>query len=110
ALTNGFVARGWHVAGCGRAASEVAALRSEHAAPHRFDIIDITRNDEVSAWANEVTEQFGPPDLLINNAAIINPNAPLWEVAEADFARVMDINVTGTFRVAKAFLPAMLRR
>lgn len=110
ALTNGFVSLGWRVAGCGRAAAEIDALRSESPTPHRFDVVDITRNDEVSAWASDVAEQFGPPDLLINNAAIINANAPLWEVSESEFARVMDINVTGTFRVAKTFLPAMLRR
>ena len=38
----------------------------------------MTRPAEVGAFATRVLERFSPPDLLPNNAAVINRNAPLW--------------------------------
>jgi NAD(P)-dependent dehydrogenase (short-subunit alcohol dehydrogenase family) len=49
-----------------------------------------------------------PPDLLINNAGVINRNAPLWEVSADEFSKVLDVNVDGTANVIRAFLPAMI--
>jgi NAD(P)-dependent dehydrogenase (short-subunit alcohol dehydrogenase family) len=46
--------------------------------------------------------------LLLNNAAVINGVARLWEVEPDDFARVTDINLNGIHRVCRAFLPAMI--
>ena len=46
----------------------------------------------------------------MNNAAIINRNAPLWEVPASEFARVVDVNIKGTANVCRAFLPHMLAR
>ena len=34
----------------------------------------------VGAWAEKVLRDFGVPDYLLNNAAVINRNAPLWQV------------------------------
>src|SRR5262249_31472192 len=50
------------------------------------------------------------PDLLLNNAAVINHNAPLWEVPVQEFDRVIDVNVKGAVNVVRCFVPAMLGR
>jgi NAD(P)-dependent dehydrogenase (short-subunit alcohol dehydrogenase family) len=57
-----------------------------------------------------VTGRFGSPDLLLNNAATINPNKPLWEVSAEEFAQVIDVNLKGVHLVIRAFLPGMIRR
>ena len=46
--------------------------------------------------------EFGPLRILVNNAAILLPAAPITEVAEADFQRLLDVNVTGMFRFCRA--------
>ncbi len=53
--------------------------------------------------------RFGAPDLLINNASLINQRAPLWAVPAAEFDQILAVNVTGVAHVLKAFLPAMLK-
>lgn len=47
---------------------------------------------------------------MLNNAAIINPNAPLWETSANDFSRIIDINIKGTASMMRHLLPAMLKR
>ena len=54
--------------------------------------------------------QKGVPDLLVNNAALMNQNAPLWEVAQEEFDNVIDVNIKGVANVIRAFAPAMIRR
>ncbi len=52
----------------------------------------------------------GPPDLVINNAGLINRNAVLWEVPPDEFSKVVDVNLKGPSYVMRAFLPAMIER
>jgi NAD(P)-dependent dehydrogenase (short-subunit alcohol dehydrogenase family) len=54
--------------------------------------------------------QAHAPDLLLNNAGLINAPAPLWEVPPDEFSRVLDVNVRGVYYVARHFLPAMIQR
>ena len=54
--------------------------------------------------------KFGAPDFLINNAALINRNAPLWEISDAEFAEVIDVNIRGTANMIRHFVPAMIER
>ena len=64
----------------------------------------------MAEFAESVLERHGPPDLLINNAARINANAPLWEVPEHEFSKVIDVNLKGIHRILRAFLPPMIER
>src|SRR5207245_166377 len=45
-----------------------------------------------------------------NNAALINPNAPLWTIAAAEFDRVIDVNLKGVANVIRHLVPAMIAR
>jgi NAD(P)-dependent dehydrogenase (short-subunit alcohol dehydrogenase family) len=109
ALVEQFIAAGHTVIGCGTQQSRVAELTQLHGAPHAFAQVDVSSEPAVAAWARQVLAG-GPPDLLINNAAIITPNAPLWEVKPADFDRILDVNIKGVFHVLRHFLPAMVQR
>ena len=108
AMTAEFIRHGWRVAGCGRDAKALAALSRQHGSPHSFRSCDITDCAAVTAFAEAVLERDGPPALLVNNAAIINRNAPLWEVPPEEFHAVMTANITGSFHLIRAFAPAMI--
>ncbi len=110
AMAEGFIARGHVVLGCARAAAAIAEWQKRHGPPHRFDAVDVSRDDEVRAWAAAVLADGGPPDILINNAAIINPNARLWEVPADELSRIVDVNIKGVANVIRHFVPAMVRR
>jgi NAD(P)-dependent dehydrogenase (short-subunit alcohol dehydrogenase family) len=110
ALVASFSVGGHTVVGCGRGDGHVRALREEFPGPHHFSRVDVTDLRAVEAWANEVATKFGPPDLLINNAALMNTPAPLWEVPPEEFGAMIDVNVKGVFNVIHAFVPAMVQR
>ncbi len=110
ALVAGLVARGHCVFGCSQSAEKVAELNKQFPAPHRFDVVDVRDDHQVAAWARGVLASGAAPDLLINNAAVINHTRPLWEVEPHDFARVMDVNVKGVYHVLRHFVPAMIAR
>jgi NAD(P)-dependent dehydrogenase (short-subunit alcohol dehydrogenase family) len=110
AMARGFAERGHRVCGCGRSRGGIERLRSEICGSHDFQVVDISHGHDVADWARRVLESSGPPDLLINNAALINKNAPLWVVAEEEFARLIDVNIKGVANVIRAFVPAMIAR
>ena len=85
-------------------------LRHGFPAPHRFDVVNVADAVAVHGWAAEAIRAVGPPDLLINNAALMNTPAPLWEVPDDEFTDVIDVNVKGVFHVIRAFVPAMVAR
>lgn len=110
ALVPLFVQAGHRVAGCGRSAEHVAQLRQRFGPPHRFAAVDVTDASAVEEWAQDVLKHLGPPDLLVNNAAVMNRPAPLWAVPAADFDRLIDVNVKGVANAIRAFVPAMVAR
>lgn len=110
ALARFFASKGERVIGCSRSADKMAALAAAMGDGHDFSAIDVSDDAAVRQWAGRVVKQYGPPDLLINNAAVIAANAPLWEVPVADFDRVIDVNIKGIANVLRYFLPPMIGR
>ncbi len=107
AMAEGFIATGHTVAGCSRNCARLAALNARYNSKHRFDQVDVSDHRQVDIWANSILESHGIPDLVINNAALINSNAVLWEIPNDEFSNLIDVNIKGVFAVTKAFLPAM---
>ena len=108
ALAHGFAAQGHTVAGCGRSSQEIDELRRTLGKPDWFSVVDVARDREVAAWAKELLNRTGPPDLLVNNAAIINHPEKLWEIPAAEFDQVVDINIKGVVNVLRHFVGAMI--
>jgi NAD(P)-dependent dehydrogenase (short-subunit alcohol dehydrogenase family) len=109
ALAEWFIAHGHTVAGCGRGAG-ILDLRFTHAAPHDFTVVDVMEENKVAIWAEKVAGVVGVPDVLINNAALMNTAAPLWQVAAAEFNRLIDVNIKGVATVIRHFAPPMVKR
>ena len=110
ALAARFAERGHTVLGCGRSADGVAHLSALHGAPHDFQALDVADARAVDAWAARLLAAGPAPDLLLNNAGVINRSAPLWELGPSEFDAVLAVNVSGAANVLRAFLPAMIAR
>jgi NAD(P)-dependent dehydrogenase (short-subunit alcohol dehydrogenase family) len=98
------------VIGCGRTAAGIEEMQRLLGEPHGISPVDVASSAQVETWARRVLARHPPIDLLLNNAGVINPNAPLWEVPEEELSRVIDVNLKGTYHVIRSFLPSMLER
>ena len=67
---------------------------------------DITSKEKTEAMAKEAMKAFGRIDILINSAGI-NIRGPIDEVTPEDFAKVMEVNVHGTWLCSRAVTPYM---
>src|SRR5438093_5593419 len=105
-----FIRLGHTVLGCGRSEASIRQLRQTFGKPHQFDIVDVASEEQVKAWATRLLQTHGAPDLLLNNAALINGNAPLWKVSAEEFSAVIDVNIKGVANVIRHFAPAMIER
>ncbi|HEY1081809.1 MAG TPA: SDR family oxidoreductase [Prosthecobacter sp.] len=110
AMVAEFARRGWAVAGCSRDAARLDGLRQEHPGPHHFAVCDVADDSQVAAFASHLLKHWGTPDLVLNNAAIVNPNAPFWKISAEAFSQIVDINIKGTASVMRYLLPAMMAR
>lgn len=108
AMLDGFAQEGHAVFGCATNAEVVEQLKGKFPEPHQFEVVDVSDFEQVSAWSNKIATSGVVPDLIVNNAAVINTSQVLWEISPQDFDALMKINVTGSFHVIKAFLPAMM--
>ncbi len=109
AMLEGFAAKGCVVHGCGSNSDGVSRLAKSYPNPHGFDVVDVTNAGQVARWADKVLKD-GPPDLLVNNAAVIHSPAKLWDLPAAEWKRVFDVNVLGMVEVLRAFVPAMVAK
>jgi NAD(P)-dependent dehydrogenase (short-subunit alcohol dehydrogenase family) len=110
ALIGEFIQAGHTVIGCGRNGQEIFDLRMTHSAPHDFSVVDVALDSKVALWAVKVLENDSAPDLLINNAGVMNRTAPLWEIDDREFTKVVDVNIRGVTNVIRHFVPAMVAK
>ena len=89
AMVAKFIEQGHTVLGCGRSENAVADLQAEFGESGRFSAIDVSNDAQVAQWAGEMIDEYEPPDLLLNNAALINENAALWDVPVDEFSVVI---------------------
>jgi NAD(P)-dependent dehydrogenase (short-subunit alcohol dehydrogenase family) len=73
---------------------------------------DVSDERSVKAMADEVAEQFGSIDVLINNAAYFMTvwKGPFWEMEVAEFDKAMAVNVRGSWLCAKAVVSYMQKQ
>jgi 2-dehydro-3-deoxy-L-rhamnonate dehydrogenase (NAD+) len=70
--------------------------------------VDIADLAAVEAATKATLAQFGKIDILINNAAIVGPNAPTWEYPPEAFGDVVNVGLIGTFYCCRAVVPHMI--
>ena len=109
ALAEGFAAEGHQVVGCSRSKNKIAELGKALGHSHSFSVVDVRDDDAVRDWASTAIKEAGAPDLLLNNAAVINKSKFLWDVSATEFDVVIDTNIKGVTNVIRHFLPSMAR-
>ena len=71
---------------------------------------DVSRREDVNAAVKATVDAFGGIDILVNNAGMTHKRRPMLEVYEAEFDRLMDVNVKSIFLFAHAVVPIMRRK
>ena len=87
----------------GLAAYEAAGITA-----HGY-VCDVTDEDAVNAFVQQVEAEVGVIDILVNNAGIIK-RVPMLEMSAKDFRQVIDIDLNGPFIVSKAVIPSMIKK
>jgi len=72
-------------------------------------VCDVTNEDQVTELVAKIEKEVGVIDILINNAGIIK-RIPMHEMTAAQFRQVIDIDLNGPFIMAKAVIPAMMKK
>ena len=70
--------------------------------------LDVTDPVAVDATLKAVTQEFGPPSILVNNAGIARDNL-LLRMKDEEWAVILDTNLTSVYRLSKAVLRGMMK-
>ena len=73
-------------------------------------VADVADAANLSAAVAELQGRLGPIDLLVNNAGIVGPIGPLWEVDPTEWWTTMDVNLRGLVLSSQLVLPTMVAR
>jgi 3-hydroxybutyrate dehydrogenase len=112
AIAKAFTVEGASVALAARSADDLTKLAAElQKAGARAEpfICDVTNAEQVNELPGLVEEKLGPIDILVNNAGvagshkIVDHPDDLWQL-------MLDVNLTGVYRVTKAVIPGMIER
>jgi NAD(P)-dependent dehydrogenase (short-subunit alcohol dehydrogenase family) len=87
-------------------AAEVEALQRK-ALAYRLDVVE---PEEVRELLRATLFEFGRVDVLVNCAGVVGKRAFIHDADDAEWRRVIDVNLFGTYHCIKSFLPAMMQR
>lgn len=90
-----------------RSAAEEVTARGGRALPL---VADVSREEDVLRMVAQAEESLGPVGVLVNNAGIGGPTAPLTAITLADWERVLAVNLTGAFLCCREVLKGMMAR
>jgi len=68
---------------------------------------DVSREEEVASFFNEIKDHFGEINALINNAGIAGPSAKLEDTNFNDWKNTLSVNLNGTFLSTKSAIPLL---
>jgi 3-oxoacyl-[acyl-carrier protein] reductase len=102
-----FVAEGARVMIADINAEAARALAAELGWQTVAQAVDVSDSDSVNGMAAEALAAFGRLDILVNNAGVTHAPAPLDDISEADFDRVVAVNIKSVYLTARFLVPHM---
>ena len=106
ATAQAFLAAGWRVGLIGRRAEALEETAKSHDAALVLPC-DVTDEGQVADAFGKATAVWGRLDAIFNNAGMGLTGAPIDEIAVDDWRKLIDVNVTGSFIVARAAFGTM---
>jgi NAD(P)-dependent dehydrogenase (short-subunit alcohol dehydrogenase family) len=73
-------------------------------------VTDVSQEEPVKAMVQSAQREFGQVNILVNNAGIAGPTAPLTNVTRKDWDETLAVNLTSAFLCSVAVLPGMIER
>ena len=73
-----------------------------------YNVVDVSNYSQIEQNINQITSKTNI-DILINNAGITGPTAPLWEYNVDEWNKIVKINLMGTFNCCRAIVPNMIK-
>jgi NAD(P)-dependent dehydrogenase (short-subunit alcohol dehydrogenase family) len=111
ALARAFLDEGAQVAVNGRSEEPVARFEEDFSGkPVKAFVADITDFSALEAVEQQVTDEWGKVDILVNSAGIVNPLVPSEKTRKGDFDKVIDVNLKGAFYAAQIFGRRMIKQ
>lgn len=99
------------IADVDRRVAEVAAKELEALGRKvMVSVVDVSDPAQIAAMVQSVLQRLSRIDILVNNAAILGDVIPIRETSDAEWHRVMAVNLHGVFYCSRAVLPVMLSR
>lgn len=108
AMVERLLAAGARVTACDVDAPGLAALEQRVEGTLVTALCDVGDAEQAQAAVRDHTDKYGTLDVLFNNAGIMDDYAPISELDDEQYARVMHVNIDGAMRMARAALRVML--
>jgi len=110
AIAEAFAHEGARVVIGGRKQETLDQVASEIGASVKPIACHVGRADQIENMVAITAQEFGPVDILVNNAATNISFGPCLEIDEAQFDKMFEINLKSAFRLVKAVAPGMCAR
>ncbi|MEU6354675.1 SDR family oxidoreductase [Streptomyces sp. NPDC047072] len=88
---------------------ETARLVAEHGGRVLTVKCDVTSSSDIQGAVDQTVQEFGRLDIAFNNAGVEQPPAPLVDISEDEWSRILDIDLRSAFLCMKYEIPAMLQ-
>ncbi len=113
AMARGFVEAGADVFISSRHEDELKSaaeeIRQGTKARCEYLVADMTNRDDAARLAQEATKRMGRVDILVNNAGSNNPQA-IDQITDADWDRILELNLSSCMALTRAVVPQMKER
>lgn len=112
AVAEKFAANGWDLALCSRSESDLEDLMRVLKTPDNkilFQKCDVSNKQELKAFANSISREFGAIDILVNNAGIFIPGEVINE-EDGVLEQIIETNLYSAYHLSRLLLPKMMER
>jgi NAD(P)-dependent dehydrogenase (short-subunit alcohol dehydrogenase family) len=110
AIAEIFAREGARVVICGRKQETLDQVAKELGPDIKPIACHVGRAEQIESLVASTVREFGPVDILVNNAATNISFGPCLEIDEAQFDKMIEVNLKGAFRLTQAVAPGMCER